>query len=272
MIRDRKYISIKTKEEFESALFRFYPPIYVESLPLGVNQWTYIDDLKAVQIKTDATKESWVSENLGNLEVGDLINVSVEVFNISGTKAKISISDAGVDSEINSTKENEWEILNLKYVVRRNNQHILYVGIWMNDVGEFIMRNIRCEVLAQSKTSGDSIVESGENAEGSYIKFDDGTMICRGRITKAGIINQEWGSLYYIAFGDKPYPEPFISPPEVTFACTGHRAFFIASYFSTGVNDEHKKQNTPKIEGYRAVADTTTWNYEVSYIAIGKWK
>ena len=272
MIRDRKYNSIKTKEEFESALFLVYPPTYVESLPLEVNQWTYIDDLKAVQIKTDNTKEAWISEDLGNLEVGDIINVSVEVYNISGAKAKISIFDAGEDKEISSTKQSEWEILNLKYVVRRNNSHVLYAGIWKSDVGEFIMRNIKYEILSQSKIQQGAIVESGENSNGHYIKFSDGTMICRGKIIKNGIINQTWGSLFYMSLYKKTYPMPFKSPPDVTFSCVGDRAFFIGTFFSIGMSDDYKSKNTPNIEVYRAVADDIEWNYEVSYIAIGKWK
>ena len=271
-IRDRQYYTIRTKEDFMNADYGSRPPTYVDSLPLAMNQWTYLDEIKAMRIKTDDTTHGWVRINLGELEVGDIINVSVEVFNISGEKSKISIEAIGGGSqEISSEKNNEWEILQLKYIVRKDTIHSLYVGIWRDDVGEFMMRNIKCEVLSQRKLTP-YIIESGENQYGSYIKFSDGTMICRGKLVKTGIIDNEWGGLYYIEIGQQPYPQPFVEPPEIAFACVGHRSFFINSYFSQAATDDFKRQNTPKVEGYRPVADTQEWDYEVSYIAIGRWK
>lgn len=265
--RDRLYYAVRTKEDFANSDFGVLPPAYVDSLPLGINQWTYINELQAARFNVDKDTNGWIRFSTGELEIGDVINVSVEVFNISGTKAKLSIDD----DEINSLKYNAWETLNMKYVVRRKGAHAIYVGIWRDDVGEFMMRNIKCEVLSQRKLTH-HIIESGENQYGSYIKFSDGTMICRGKLVKRGIINIEWGGMYYIEIGQQPYPQPFAEPPEIAFACVGHRSFFVNSYFSPDTTDDFKRQNTPRVDGCRPVADTQEQDYEVSYIAIGRWK
>ena len=61
------------------------------------------------------------------------------------------------------------------------------------------------------------IIESGSNSNGEYIKFSDGTMICRKYINfgqKA--ISNKWGSFYEsekITIGN--YPEPFIEIPQI---------------------------------------------------------
>lgn len=264
--RDRLYYTVRTKEDFTKSDFGATPPAYVDSLPLAINQWTYIDELQAARFNVDKGINGWICFRPGKLEIGDVINVSVEVFNISGTKAKLSVDN----DEINSLKYNTWETLNMKYVVRSKGTHTIYAGIWRNDVGEFMMRNIKCEVLSQRKLTH-HIIESGENQYGSYIKFSDGTMICRGKLVKTGIINKKWGGLYYTEIGQQPYPQPFAEPPEIAFACVGHTSFFVNSYFSSSATDYFKKHNTPRVDGCRPVADTQKQDYEVSYIAIGRW-
>lgn len=48
------------------------------------------------------------------------------------------------------------------------------------------------------QTYAESIVESGTNVNGKYIKFKDGTMICTKKVTFNSVsVNQSAGSLYH---------------------------------------------------------------------------
>ena len=61
-------------------------------------------------------------------------------------------------------------------------------------------------------------VESGSNANGSYVKFPDGTLMCWKTVKQSNIaINSAWGSAYesttQASFGS--WPVPFIEKPMV---------------------------------------------------------
>jgi len=114
---------------------------------------------------------------------------------------------------------------------------------------------------------GSPIVDSGSNANGNYVKFLDGTMICTKQKQATVKINKAWGSLYEtqsaINFGD--YAETFTAIPIVVALCIGRTAILeglqnqsTTSYGSTWL--------------MRPVADTTDNDYVINLIAIGKWK
>ena len=110
-----------------------------------------------------------------------------------------------------------------------------------------------------------SIVESGSNENGSWIKWADGTMICHKRQAFNNVaITTAWGTLYESAkleLGDLPqpfvgnYPDFFIMPWQSFFV---ERAY-IASLTSWG-------------EFWAVRPNSTTINIIVSCFAIGRWK
>ena len=67
------------------------------------------------------------------------------------------------------------------------------------------------------------IVESGSNANGSWIKWADGTMICDIRISHTAVpISAATGPLFYHASGfTYTYPAAFISLPTATINIIG---------------------------------------------------
>jgi len=165
MLYDRKYYAVLTKDDFNANIFPTLKPYYVSSLPLAVNQWTYDDTTMSAQINVDNTMQGYVLENLGFLRVGDIINVSMEVYNISGTMAKIAVDNSSTNNlneytnagHVSSQKTNEWEKVTMKFVVRENKYHRVTAGIWTSDVGEFKIRNIRIEVLSQEQQKSTDI-------------------------------------------------------------------------------------------------------------------
>lgn len=70
------------------------------------------------------------------------------------------------------------------------------------------------------------IVESGSNANGSYIKFADGTMICTHAITQSVAIDAAFAGGYRSSGYPWTYPLPFVGipkviPTEISLTCFG---------------------------------------------------
>ena len=74
-----------------------------------------------------------------------------------------------------------------------------------------------------------AVIESGSNANGRYIKFADGTMICNKVFTSISVaISTEWGSLYVsgnIGLGN--WAAAFIATPVVSYSCNSGTYFLI---------------------------------------------
>lgn len=111
-----------------------------------------------------------------------------------------------------------------------------------------------------------SIIETGTNSDGSWIKYNDGTMICY--ITKEYNnvnITNSWGSVYEsdrIQLGN--FPQQFINIPTITANCVRGLSVFLEALSPT---------NTSIGETWfmRPVSQSNT-SSTISFIAIGKWK
>ena len=109
------------------------------------------------------------------------------------------------------------------------------------------------------------IIESGSNMNGSYIKFSDGTMICRKYINfgqKA--ISNTWGSFYEsekMTIGN--YPEPFIEIPQIFVMPLN--TFFIEK-------DANGISKTSWGDFYAVRPVSQAIYITVDCFAIGKWK
>lgn len=113
-----------------------------------------------------------------------------------------------------------------------------------------------------------SIVESGSNANGNWVKFADGTMICTKKINFTGIvINQVWGSVYETAskvnFGD--YAQEFIEIPSVSIDLADGSTCFCESF-----SGRTKKSIGSTWLWKPAVEADGTMTFDI--IAIGKWR
>lgn len=110
------------------------------------------------------------------------------------------------------------------------------------------------------------IVESGSNANGEYIKFSDGTMICH-KVTDAIAMNIDvaWGSMYEGSIEIGQFPANFTETPAIS-----------ASPFGSGMLVEQAGANATKNSWglVTAVRPTAVQNVLARFylIAIGKWK
>lgn len=111
------------------------------------------------------------------------------------------------------------------------------------------------------------IHDSGSNDNGSWVRFEDGTMICFGE-KELGDINctSAWGSVYespVVDFGF--YPQKFITRPTLIL----QQASGGTCYPETLSNSTNEKLGTTWF--WRPKADTCR-DVIYSFFAIGKWK
>lgn len=117
-----------------------------------------------------------------------------------------------------------------------------------------------------AESSSKHITESGSNANGHYIKFDDGTMICYGSISARLDISTAFGSLYR---NDNDtlvinYAKQFISEPHTSFSSSGTVTGIIANQTAGTTSSQALYVLRP--------TSLTNSNVKVNYIAIGRWK
>lgn len=118
---------------------------------------------------------------------------------------------------------------------------------------------------------GSIVVDSGSNENGSWVKFYDGTMICKN--TKAFEVtatNALGSALYYGYVADiGDFPQAFVDRPDINFSLhTGSDIFAIQPYDISSVT----KENAGGVYAICAQQRTSPATIYISYIAIGKWK
>lgn len=127
-------------------------------------------------------------------------------------------------------------------------------------------KGIEFTELTENKFYG---FESGENANGRWIKYADGTMICWGERTFTNInITTAWGSVYETAtkndFGT--FPQAFISRPSISI--TPH--FGVSCYIE--ILEGLSATNIGKTWFMCPVQRTNIASLSFNYMAIGKWR
>ena len=122
-----------------------------------------------------------------------------------------------------------------------------------------------------------SVVESGVNDNGSWIKFADGTMICRFTQIINVAVTSAWGSLYGGKFSVHDYPQEFIDIPETSLTLVANNTADGGNHTgwigNNGGTDDIRPTNK-NVGEFVILRPTTTSNgyYKVQVIAAGKWK
>lgn len=112
----------------------------------------------------------------------------------------------------------------------------------------------------------DNSFESGSNANGSYIKYADGTLICTKHVSGTTTCNTSWGSLYETPIIDLgSFAMNFIAVPYV----------LITNNMNMGAFNEGVKEVTTSSYGKTWIAragSVDAIDYGIDCIAIGRWK
>ena len=109
------------------------------------------------------------------------------------------------------------------------------------------------------------IVESGSNANGNYVKYIDGTMICSNQISTTSSLSAYYSTLTRTNEIAVTFPQTFTTDPNVTITPYAHQTIG-CSISSTGITTTGFGLMLYKANG---ATDTTC---VFNYIAIGKWK
>lgn len=114
-----------------------------------------------------------------------------------------------------------------------------------------------------------SVIESGSNENGSWVKWSDGTMICHCSITETITPSTQWGSLYYgRSQATINFPCEFVDIPDCVteLVATSNTSFIPMNY-------EAPKITKTSYSGY-AIARPNSNNTPVKFTvrAMGRWK
>lgn len=123
-----------------------------------------------------------------------------------------------------------------------------------------------------AKTSDIPTITNGSNSNGSWVKYSDGTMICRKTVTGTTNINVAWGNSYTTGASNTidlgNYAQEFIDIPEVQI--TGHRGSS-GQNFMIATLDETTKSYVGKTSLLRFTSAKNV-SYKIFITAIGRWK
>lgn len=113
----------------------------------------------------------------------------------------------------------------------------------------------------------EEIQTTGSNTNGTWIKFVDGTLICRKAVAKTVNITTAWGNLYegHMDLGDSPYS--FVDTNyQISLSPTNGSGILIEQ---VGVNRTASNFGTATLVRPGSTSNT---NAKVDLIAIGRWK
>lgn len=153
--------------------------------------------------------------------------------------------------------------------INKDNLNHMDNGISNNDSAIGNLANLSTPVKDNLVNAINStVVESGTNSNGTYIKYDNGIMICTKKVTGQAKITFSWGSLYDT--GDNPldlgsWAIPFIESPIVSVNFYGGNGQWIERFQTAPT-----KEKIGKITIASATSKTANAYYDI--IAIGRWK
>ena len=147
-------------------------------------------------------------------------------------------------------------------------------GIAANDTAIGNLSNLNTSSKDNLVGAINSVVENGSNNNGSWIKFADGTMICKfTQIINVAVTNA-WGSLYGGKFSVHDYPQEFIDIPEASITLVANNDGNYGGWIGNNGGTDDIRPTKKNVGEFVMLRPTTTSNgyYKVQVIAIGKWK
>ena len=151
-------------------------------------------------------------------------------------------------------------ILELKKLIDNLSSKIVPAG---GTTGQVLIKNSSTD----NDTKWGNIVESGSNENGTYVKFTDGTMICRAtkRITGVTTAVPSGGNIPVSANqSGLTFPATFIEKPEISMSAGRHSAWIGYGWTpsTTATADFVVYTDVPVSDFY----------IDIQYVAVGKWK
>lgn len=119
------------------------------------------------------------------------------------------------------------------------------------------------------------IVNSGNNENGNWVKWADGTMIVRqSKICDQVTTSVTDGNIYRSNLGTMPdFPVEFSEPPDVFLTLTNAFKLIVAGQEGTTTKKRaFEYEGNPALIGVESATFQTRTNVKVNLLAIGRWK
>ena len=109
-------------------------------------------------------------------------------------------------------------------------------------------------------------IKKGTNANGTHIKFPDGTMICHGRVSFSSLaITAQWGAFYLSPGLSVTFPATFVGTPPAISTNMENTTGEVATWYNV-------LATINSFDGYFGSAVRQTFPCTLSWMAIGRWK
>lgn len=114
-----------------------------------------------------------------------------------------------------------------------------------------------------------SIIESGSNSSGSWIKYSDGSMICYATVERVINFNTSSGSLYTGTMNNSiTFPQQFVTLPRVVINTQNDTDYYYCVVYGVLRN----KTSITSVTFLRTTSPGAAVPINFAYIAIGRWK
>lgn len=149
---------------------------------------------------------------------------------------------------------------NTKMYIRHKNN-----GVWSSWSQCYLNTDIIGTVSQSGGVPTGAIIETGSNANGTYTKYADGTMICNGAISITLTITTATGSLYVsTGAASITYPATFIATPK-------HLSVTQYAQTTVWVNVCNPLSTTAGQVFMMSSTSRASQGYAATFIAIGRW-
>lgn len=137
-----KQASAITKEDYK----KFIPFSYNEIIN-ATNNWTWVENEMAAEINATNGVASYLVLNVGDVEIGDVVEIDADVLNVTGSKVKLSVDvDSGggyLNAQYLQTSHgNNYQKCSLSVNMVKRGKARITIGLWTADVGRFKIRNV----------------------------------------------------------------------------------------------------------------------------------
>lgn len=175
-------------------------------------------------------------------------------------------------ADINKVKASD--LNEIKEVVNQNDDNTatntIEISTINNKIGD--LNNLETTDKTNIVNAINGVVESGSNANGSYVKYADGTMICYGTWVIGTVsASAQAGNVYKVLIEQRHnFPVSFVEKPTITFSAYEN----VEDWGMLLVVCPKKNSVTSQNFGSLNVISATqaSINLAIDYIAIGKWK
>lgn len=180
------------------------------------------------------------------------------------TISGINTADGGNLIEYNANKEkiDNWNTSN-RTITLNSNTKFVRMSIKSNDL-DTAQLEYGDSATIFSEFQGIGYV-SGKNSNGSYIKYDDGTLICYKLLEINNVaINTPWAGMYETNIGNGNYPYNFIETPCISVTPYGSGMFIEQGGESASATSWGNTTVVRPVSG--------NVNVKLYLLAIGRWK